>query len=111
MHDLKLAQQLQIQKKVYILADLAFQGMNKGLPVWILPQKKPIKKDLSRIQQAQNRQLSRHRVRIEHAFAHVKTLRIIKDRNRNYKFNFRDLIMDIACRMHNFRMTKKSIRC
>ena len=111
MHDLKLAEQLQIHKKVNVLADLAFQGIQKGESVWLLPHKKPMKQKLSKIKEAQNKQLSRHRVRIEHAFAHLKTLRIIKDRNRNHKFNFRDLIIDIACRMHNFRLTRKNIHC
>ena len=34
-------------------------------------------------------------------------MRILKDRNRNYKANNRDLIFRTACALHNFRRTKR----
>ena len=44
------------------------------------------------------------RVRIEHAIGSVKRYRIVKDKSRNWKPGFRDLVVDICCGLHNFRL-------
>lgn len=108
-HDKPLADVVSpyIQKKVEILADLAFMGVKTDKYVLKLPHKKPRNKDLSKIQKVQNRLQSRIRVKVENAIAHLKTLRIVKDKNRNTKFGFRDDIMKIACAIHNFRVLKR----
>ncbi len=42
-------------------------------------------------------------------FIIFKRCRIIKDRLRCHKFGFEDLIMELACGLHNFRITLKNI--
>ena len=50
-----------------------------------------------------NRALARTRVRVEHALSGVKISRIVKDVLRNFKEGFSDLVMVMACGLHNFR--------
>jgi hypothetical protein len=45
------------------------------------------------------------RVIAEHVIAGVKRLRIVKDVFRNTKERFGDLVMEIACGLHKFRVT------
>lgn len=51
-----------------------------------------------------NRKISKVRVRVEHAIAGIKRSRIVKDILRNTKDNFSDLVMVIACSLHNLRV-------
>ena len=43
-------------------------------------------------------------MRVEHAISGVKRSRIVKDVLRNYKDGFSDLVMAIACGLHNLRL-------
>jgi hypothetical protein len=51
-----------------------------------------------------NRKLSKVRVKVEHAISGIKRSRIVKDIFRNIKDGFSDLVMVIACGLHNFRV-------
>lgn len=51
-----------------------------------------------------NRKRSKIRVKVEHALSGVKRSRIVKDVLRNTKDDFSDLVMVIACGLHNFRV-------
>ena len=51
-----------------------------------------------------NRKLSKVRVKVEHAISGIKRSRIVKDIFRNTKDGFSDLVMVIACGLHNFRV-------
>jgi len=51
-----------------------------------------------------NRKLSKIRVKVEHAIAGIKRSRIVKDVLRNTKDDFSDLVMLIACSLHNLRI-------
>ena len=51
-----------------------------------------------------NRKLSQIRVKVEHAISGVKRSRIVKDVLRNTKDGFSDLVMVIACCLHNLRV-------
>jgi hypothetical protein len=51
-----------------------------------------------------NRKMSQIRVKVEHAISGIKRSRIVKDILRNTKDNFSDLVMVIACGLHNFRV-------
>ena len=44
------------------------------------------------------------RVRVEHALAGVKRCRIVKEVFRNTKEGVTDLVMTIACGLHNLRV-------
>ena len=41
---------------------------------------------------------------MEHVNSSVKRYRIVKDRMRLWKQGVRDLVMDICCALHNFRV-------
>jgi hypothetical protein len=45
------------------------------------------------------------RLLVEHAIAGVKRCRIVHEVLRNTKAHFDDLVMEIACGLHNFRTT------
>ena len=51
-----------------------------------------------------NRKISRVRVKVEHAIAGIKRSRSVKDVLRNTKDGFSDLVMVIACSLHNLRV-------
>jgi hypothetical protein len=106
--DKKLAQQeLDIQKPIQLYAGLAFKALPAEQFTLIIPHKKTRNKHLNKIQKTQNRLISGIRVKVENHFAHLKVLPIIKDLCRNYKFNFRQDIIDTACRIYNFRIDQK----
>lgn len=108
VHDKKIAdEQLDFKKQVTCLADLGFKGLEKDNMQVMMPHKKPRKEALTKIQKKENTLLARQRVPIENCIGAVKTLRIVKDKNRNRKLNYRDLVMDIAVAMYNFRHTKR----
>ncbi|MCB9420100.1 MAG: hypothetical protein H6667_09860 [Ardenticatenaceae bacterium] len=52
-----------------------------------------------------NRIISGFRIEVEHVIAGVKRCRIIKDTFRNTKEGFSDLVMEVACGLHNLRVT------
>jgi len=51
-----------------------------------------------------NRKLSKVRVKVEHAISGIKRSRTVKDIFRNTKDGFSDLVMVLACGLHNFRV-------
>jgi hypothetical protein len=50
-----------------------------------------------------NHVFSSSRITVEHAIAGVKRCRIVKDILRNTRIEFEDMVMEIACALHNFR--------
>ena len=66
--------------------------------------KKPRGQKLTREQARANQALNQRRLRIEHVNSSVKRCRIIKDRSRLWKQGVRDLVMEICCALHNFRV-------
>lgn len=50
-----------------------------------------------------NKIFSSVRIVVEHVFSGVKRCRIVKDVYRNFREGFEDLVMEIACGLHNFR--------
>jgi hypothetical protein len=55
-------------------------------------------------QKAANQMIARRRVRIEHVISSVKRCRIVKDTIRLHKEDVRDMVMEICCALHNFRV-------
>ena len=53
--------------------------------------------------------MSRIRIKVEHAISGIKRSRIVKDVLRNTKDNFSDLVMVIACGLHNLRVDHRKI--
>src|SRR2546422_2518094 len=48
--------------------------------------------------------LHHRRLRIEHVHSSVKRCRVVKDRIRLWKDGVRDLVMELCCALHNFRV-------
>ena len=69
-----------------------------------MPMKKPRGRLLTLDQQQVNQSLHDRRLRIEHVNSSVKRCRIVKDRIRLWKRGIRDLVMEICCALHNFRV-------
>lgn len=83
--------------------DTGFQGYNpEGINVF-QPKKKPKGKELTTEEKESNRLISRVRVVVEHVIGGIKRLYIVKSVFRNTKENYDDLVMEIACGLHNFR--------
>ena len=70
----------------------------------LMPTKKPRGQELTREQQRANQALHQRRLRIEHVNSSVKRCRIVKDRIRLWKEGVRDLVMELCCALHNFRV-------
>ncbi len=87
-----------------LLQDLGFLAFTLDHVEIIMPTKKPRGRALTRAQKAANRRIARRRVRIEHVNSSVKRCRIVKDRIRLWKEGVRDLVMDLCCALHNFRV-------
>jgi hypothetical protein len=70
----------------------------------LMPTKKPRGGELSLEQDLANQALHQRRLRIEHVNSSVKRCRIVKDRIRLWKPGVRDLVMELCCALHNFRV-------
>ena len=75
----------------------------------ILPFRKPQKSRkndpvLKDTQTQINQVISSLRVIVEHAFASIKRLKIIRDKIRLKSYDIRDVMMRIATALHNFRL-------
>jgi hypothetical protein len=90
--------------------DAGFQGYEPAGVKTVQPKKKPRGRELSAKNKQRNRRISKVRVVVEHVIAGVKRCRIVKDILRNTKDKFDDLVMEIACGLHNFRTTRRSKR-
>ena len=105
-HDKKIADEtnLVLPKGSSLCQDTGFQGFALSSVTMIQPMKKPRGKELTPEQKESNRQISRLRIRVEHAIGGVKRYRIVKDQVRARKDNFRDRVMETCCGLHNFRL-------
>jgi len=83
--------------------DTGFQGYEPSGVHTFQPKKKPRGGELSIEEKEQNTLISKIRIIVEHAICGIKRCRIVKDVFRNTKDKFDDLVMEIACGLHNFR--------
>ena len=106
IHDKKLADDQEI---VYppgstLWKDTGFQGYE---PVGVQtqqPKKKPKGGQLTPAEKAQNSDISRERIGVEHSIRGVKVFAIAREVFRNLKAGFDDLVMETACGLHNLRL-------
>jgi hypothetical protein len=105
-HDKKIADEtnLVLPDGSSLCQDTGFQGFALTNVTMIQPKKKPRGKELTPEEKESNRQISRLRIRVEHAIGGVKRYRIVKDQLRNRKDDFRDRVMETCCGLHNFRL-------
>ncbi len=88
-----------------LFKDTGFQGFEPAGVETYQPKKKPRNQELSTEDKAENQKISSIRILVEHVIAGVKRCRIVHDVFRNTKAQFDDLVMEIACGLHNFRAT------
>ena len=87
-----------------LLQDLGFLAFTLPQVEIVMPTKKPRNQELTPDQKAANHGVARRRVRIEHVNSSVKRCRILKDTLRLLKAGLRDLVMELCCALHNFRL-------
>jgi hypothetical protein len=87
-----------------LLQDLGFLAFTLDGVESITPFKKPRGGTLTNEQKVFNQQLARRRVRIEHVNSSVKRCRIVKDTIRIFREGARDMVAEICCALHNFRV-------
>jgi hypothetical protein len=87
-----------------LLQDLGFLAFTLPQVEILMPTKKPRGQELSVEEQWANQALHDRRLRIEHVNSSVKRCRIVKDRIRLWKAGIRDLVMELCCGLHNFRV-------
>jgi DDE superfamily endonuclease len=87
-----------------LLQDLGFQAFTLDGVDILQPVKKPRGHELTPAQKAGNRELARRRVRIEHVNSRVKRCRMLRETIRLWKAGLRDMVMEIGCALHNFRV-------
>jgi DDE superfamily endonuclease len=87
-----------------LLQDLGFLAFTLPEVVILMPTKKPRGQELSLEEQRAHQALHQRRLRIEHVHSSVKRCRIVKDRSRLWKHGIRDLVMELCCALHNFRV-------
>jgi hypothetical protein len=88
-----------------LFKDPGFQGFEPENVLTYQPKKKPRNQELSAAEKAENQMISSIRILIEHVISGVKRCRIVHEVFRNTKAQFDDLVMEIACGLHNFRTT------
>jgi hypothetical protein len=107
MHDKKAAETAPITYPVgaSLDKDTGFQGYEPaGVWTW-QPKKKPRGGELSTAERVLNRIIASGRIGVEHALAGVKRCRIVKETLRLTRAGISDLVMEIACGLHNLRQT------
>jgi hypothetical protein len=87
-----------------LLQDLGFLAFTLPGVEILMPTRKPRGQALSVEDQLANQALHQRRLRIEHVNSSVKRCRIVKDRLRLWKTGIRDLVMELCCALHNFRV-------
>ena len=105
-HDKKIADEENppYPKDICMDKDTGFQGYEPEGVKPFQPQEKPTGKALTPEQKEQNSLISSIRIVIEHIIAGSKRCRIVKELFRNTKEQYDDLVMEIACALHNFRV-------
>ena len=106
MHDKTIVEEERwcFPKGIKVHQDLGFQGHKPEGVAVSMPQRKPRTRELTAEQKAENRKKAAQRVKVERAIGGVKIMRIVKDRIRLWKTGIKDLVMELACGLHNFKI-------
>ena len=88
----------------HLLQERGLQAFTLEGVTIIQPTKKPRGKALTPEQKADNREVARRRVRIAQVNSSVKRCRMLKETIRMWKAGMRDMVMEIGCGLHNFRV-------
>lgn len=109
VHDKKICDEepLLLPKGIRLWQDTGFIGHKLDGVEICMPKKKPKGKELTCVEKQENKRISGVRIKVEHAIGGMKKCRIVKERFRCHKFGFEDMVILIACGLHNFRITHK----
>jgi hypothetical protein len=111
VHDKKAADNAAIHypKDATLIKDTGFQAYEPEGVLTYQPTKKPKGKPLDKETKEINQFISGIRIVVEHAIAGIKRCRIVKDALRVVLDYFSDMAMEIACGLHNLRLTKRRV--
>ena len=106
VHDITIVkeEEWQFPEGIVLYQDTGFQGHAPDNVVVMQPLKKTKGKELTEEQKNKNKQISSFRVKVEHTIGKIKIFRIVKDTIRNWKYGFKDLIMELCCGLQNFKI-------
>ena len=109
MHDKKLADEskLSFPDSAVVEQDTGFRGFALANILIVQPKKKPRKQELSLADKFLNKAISSGRVIVENVIAGVKRCRIVKEVYRNWKEDYEDMVMVLACGLHNLRVAHR----
>ena len=106
VHDKKICDEepFEFKQEIELLQDLGYQGHTPKNAVIQMPVKSSKYKKLTEEEKKDNKVKSSRRVTIEHAISGVKRCRIVKDTFRYRRYGYDDLVMELACGLHNLRL-------
>ena len=87
-----------------LLQDTGFQGYAPEDVIIYQPKKKPRGGELDLCDCFINAVIASARITVENIICGIKRCRILKDTFRNHLAGFDDLVMEIACGLHNLRV-------
>jgi hypothetical protein len=105
-HDKKISDEAGyvLPKGSKLLQDTGFQGFRVDNVRTVQPTKKKKWENLTDDEKERNKNISKARTGIEHIIGSIKRFRIVSERFRNWLPGFSDMVMEIACALHNFRL-------
>ena len=106
VHDKKICDEepFEFLQEIELLQDLGYQGHAPDNAVIQMPVKSSKNRKLTEEDKKENQLKSSRRVAIEHAISGVKRCRIVKDVFRYRRYGYDDLVMELACGLHNLRV-------
>jgi DDE superfamily endonuclease/Helix-turn-helix of DDE superfamily endonuclease len=108
-HDKKIADEevYKFPEGSILYQDTGFQGYQPAGVSVQQPKKKPRGGELSEAEKAINQLISKVRVKIEHHISGIKRCKIVVHKFRNHRDHYADEVMETACGLHNFRVSKR----
>ena len=106
VHDKKICDEepFEFQQEIELLQDLGYQGHTPENAVIQMPVKSSKYRKLTEKDKNENQIKSSRRVAIEHAISGIKRCRIVKDKFRYRRYGYDDLVIELACGLHNLRV-------
>lgn len=104
LHDKRICDEesLSFSKGIGFWQDTGFVGHNPDGIQICMPKMKPKGRDFTSDGKQENKRIFGIRIKVEHAIGGMKKCRIVKERFRCHKFSFQDMVIPIACGLHNF---------
>lgn len=106
IHDKKICDEepFDFAEEIELLQDLGFQGHTPKNAIVKMPVRQSKHKKLTEEEKQENKMRSSKRITVEHAISGIKRCRVVKDRFRYRRYGYDDLVMELACGLHNFRV-------